>query len=148
MNKRTDSRCKNGHPVVPGSENAYEYQPGKFKCRTCHAEAGKRYRRANISVEHGANIRKAMAGFGLGRQWGEFEAQCARSDWGTYEALDKLLSMRLELLGVDMAALRNYLDVAVANTAPGKVLRDLNDFLAGYGKVPATASVTTDNIEF
>jgi hypothetical protein len=146
MNKRTGDRCKNGHLVVPGSENAYEYLPGKYRCRKCHAETAKKYRRTNTSVKNGASLRKAMAQFGLELKWAEFEAQCARSkDWGTYEALTKILSMPLELLDVNMKALRNYLDVAMVNTSPGKdPLRDLNDFLAGYGKVPATTPVSDD----
>ncbi len=66
-----------------------------------------------------------------------------------YEALDKLLAMPLVLLGINMAALKNYLDVTLPNTAPGKdPLRDLNEWLAAYGKAHVMSASAKDELTF
>ncbi len=64
---RTDGRCKRGHTVA--GENAYEYVPGKFRCKQCHAEAAKKYYRGTNGVESGARLGQVLTGMELGSRW-------------------------------------------------------------------------------
>ena len=140
MNQRPDERCKNGHLV--SGENAYEVRPGHFRCRTCQAEAAKRYRR---TASPKGSFKKAMSDIGLGLKWTEFAAQCEKSGWDKYDALNFLLSLPFVVLNLDPKALQNYLEIIKPGMEPGRnPLESVNDFMERYGRPEPKIDPPTD----
>jgi len=131
--QRANGRCKQGHPVV--GENAIAMPNGKLACRLCHNEAAKRYYRKSISVEFGGSFRRAIQAISkeLFIAWARFEAECNKIGLDAWNGLSKLLKLPLDVLGIDLDALKKYLEI-VSGEKPGRRMDPLNQFLATYGR--------------
>lgn len=150
MNHRDDEgRCKRGH-LVQG-DNAYEYAPGKFRCKQCHAEAAKKHRRVNPTERD--DLKKTMSAVGLGGLWNEFVIYAAKNGWPSpLDALEQLLKSPLELLDVDQDAFKNYLTMTAMTPSDRDRMQDLNGWLKNYGvfkpSVSSPEPATDGEIEF
>jgi len=90
------------HHLIDG-DNAYEYRPGKYRCKQCDRDRSKKFSETNLSV---GKIERET-----GVDWEEFQARCDQQGLDVWETLGELLKLPLELLQVDLDTLLKNLGI-------------------------------------